>query len=162
MPKFKEWAETIIGLDTSHVLEPQKELQVDAVIENIAFIEAIKSKVDEISTNKMSRIFHSHGHSLQELYLLRNSKLARTVDYVIYITSHEQAEHLIKMAKTHNVVLIPFGGGTNVTESLMCNPLEKRTIVSVDVTRMNKIKWVDKNNMMACVEAGIIGKDLEK
>jgi len=27
---------------------------------------------------------------------------------------------------------------------------------------MNKIKWVDKNNMMACIEAGIIGKDMEK
>jgi len=25
---------------------------------------------------------------------------------------------------------------------------------------MNKIKWVDKNNMMACIEAGIIGKDM--
>lgn len=30
------------------------------------------------------------------------------------------------------------------------------------MTRMNRIKWVDKNNMMACVEAGIIGKDMEK
>lgn len=49
-----------------------------------------------------------------------------------------------------------------MTESLMLNPEEKRTIVSVDVTRMNKIKWVDKNNMMACIEAGIIGKDMEK
>lgn len=94
--------------------------------------------------------------------MLRNSKLPRTVDYVVYITSHEQAEHLINMAREHKVVLIPFGGGTNVTESLMLRESEKRTIVSVDVTRMNKIKWVDKNNMMACIEAGIIGKDMEK
>lgn len=42
----------------------------------------------------------------------------------------------------------------------MCDENEKRTIVSVDMTRMCKIKWVDKKNMMACVEAGIIGKDL--
>ena len=35
-------------------------------------------------------------------------------------------------------------------------------IVSVDMTRMNKIKWVDKINMMACVETGIIGQDLER
>lgn len=48
-----------------------------------------------------------------------------------------------------------------MTESLLCNPDEKRTIVSVDMTRMNKIKWVDKSNMMACIEAGIIGKDME-
>lgn len=44
----------------------------------------------------------------------------------------------------------------------MLNPEEKRSIISVDVTRMNKIKWVDKNNMMACIEAGIVGKDMEK
>lgn len=52
--------------------------------------------------------------------------------------------------------------GTNVTQSLLCDENEKRAIVSVDMTRMNKIKWVDKNNMMACIEAGIIGKDMEK
>lgn len=39
---------------------------------------------------------------------------------------------------------------------------EKRMIVSVDMSRMNKVKWVDKVNMMACVEAGIIGQDLER
>lgn len=44
----------------------------------------------------------------------------------------------------------------------MLQEKEKRTIVSVDVTRLNKIKWVDKNNMMACIEAGIIGKDMER
>lgn len=66
--------------------------------------------MDEIATSKLARINHSHGHSLQELFMLRNSKLPRTVDYVVYITSHEQAELLIKMAKEHKVVLIPFGG----------------------------------------------------
>lgn len=39
---------------------------------------------------------------------------------------------------------------------------EKRMIVSVDMTRMCKIKWVDKANMTACIEAGIIGKTMER
>jgi alkyldihydroxyacetonephosphate synthase len=30
------------------------------------------------------------------------------------------------------------------------------------MSRMNHVKWVDKKNNMACVEAGIIGKDLER
>jgi hypothetical protein len=30
-------------------------------------------------------------------------------------------------------------------------------IVSLDMARMNKVKWVDKVNMLACIEAGIIG-----
>jgi len=35
-------------------------------------------------------------------------------------------------------------------------------IVSLDMSRMNRIKWVDKINMMACIEAGIMGQDLER
>jgi alkyldihydroxyacetonephosphate synthase len=68
----------------------------------------------------------------------------------------------VKLAVKHNVALIPFGGGTNVSQSLLCMPNEKRMIVSVDMARMNKIKWVDKVNMLACVEAGIIGIELDK
>ena len=79
-------------------------------MENLNFIEAIKGKVDEINVTKLARINHSHGHSLQELFMLRFSKLPRTVDYVVYITTHEQAELLIAAAKEHNVVLIPMGG----------------------------------------------------
>lgn len=119
MPKFKEWVETNLGLDVNNTNEPQREIAIDPIVENQAFIEEIKGKVDEINTNKMTRIFHSHGHSLRELFLLRTAKLPRTADYVVYITAHEQAEAIIGAAKKHNVVLIPFGGGTNVTESLM-------------------------------------------
>lgn len=91
MPKFKEWVENVVGIDINSSSEPQRELAVDPVVENQSFIEEIKGKVDEINTNKMTRIFHSHGHSLQELFLLRNAKLPRTADYVVYITTHEQA-----------------------------------------------------------------------
>jgi alkyldihydroxyacetonephosphate synthase len=54
-------------------------------------------------------------------------------------------------------VIVPYGGGTNVTQSLILSAKEKRMIISLDMSRMNKIKWVDKINMMACIEAGIIG-----
>lgn len=49
-----------------------------------------------------------------------------------------------------------------MTQSLMLSDREKRMIVSLDMSRMNRIKWVDKINMLACVEAGIIGQDLER
>ena len=55
------------------------------------------------------------------------------------------------LAVKYNIVLVPFGGGTNVTHSLLLNHYEKRMIVSVDMTRMNKVLWVDKRNMMACI-----------
>ena len=39
---------------------------------------------------------------------------------------------MVEAAKTHDVSLIPFGGGTNVTDALRCDEREQRMIVSVD------------------------------
>ena len=76
---------------------------------------------------------------------------------MIYPNSTEDVQHLVAMAVKHNVVLVPYGGGTNVTKSLQLNPEETRMIVSVDMGRMNQIRWVDKENNMACIGAGVSG-----
>lgn len=49
-----------------------------------------------------------------------------------------------------------------ITKELNPDKKETRPIASVDVTRMNSIKWVDKKSMTACVESGIVGVELEK
>ena len=81
---------------------------------------------------------------------------------MVYPFTSEQVEIIVKFANKHNVVVVPYGGGTNVTQSLMLPTTEKRMILSVDMSRMNAIKWVDKENNMACVQAGISGQDLER
>ena len=58
---------------------------------------------------------HSHGASLREVMQLRYSRFPRYVDVVVYPSSHAHCEQIVKMAHKHNVVLIPYGGGTNVT-----------------------------------------------
>lgn len=65
MLKFKEWAENVVGIDMNKTIEPQRDIPIDPPIENTAFIESIRGKVDEITNSKMTRIFHSHGHTLQ-------------------------------------------------------------------------------------------------
>ena len=82
------------------------------------------------------------------------------VDAVVYIASHEQAELLVKMAVEHNVVLQPFGGGSNVSESLGSPPGTEnrdRMVCAVDLSAMTRLKWIDKENMMICIETGITG-----
>lgn len=70
---------------------------------------------------------------------------------MIYPLNTEEIENLVNLANKHNVVLVPYGGGTNVTWSLMIPVEENRMIVSVDMSRMNAVKWVDKDNGLACV-----------
>ena len=102
---------------------------------------------------------HSHGASLREVFQLRYGRFDRYVDVVVYPASHEHVVKIVELANTHNVVLIPYGGGTNVTQALFLKHQdgENRMIVSLDMSRMNKILWVDKDNMIACVQAGIRG-----
>jgi alkyldihydroxyacetonephosphate synthase len=94
--------------------------------------------------------------------ILRNGSFKRVADVVIYPESHEQVEKMVHLANKHDVVLVAYGGGTNVTNSLQLSTKEKRMIVSVDMARLSKIKWVDKVNNLACIEAGIVGQDLER
>jgi len=47
-------------------------------------------------------------------------------------------------------MLVPAGGNTNVTHAIMLDRRETRMIVALDMFRMNKILWVDQENMMCC------------
>lgn len=72
----------------------------------------------EILADDEHRVYHSHGSSLKEMYELCFGSLGRVCDLVIYPTSHEMCVEIVNLALKHNVVLSPFGGGTNVTEAL--------------------------------------------
>ncbi|NBT51923.1 MAG: FAD-binding oxidoreductase, partial [Marivivens sp.] len=51
---------------------------------------------------------------------------------------------------------------TNVSGSLTLRRDEERPIASVDMSRMNRILSLDEENLLACIEAGICGRDLER
>jgi alkyldihydroxyacetonephosphate synthase len=67
---------------------------------------------------------------------------------------------LIHIAKKHNVCVVPYGGGTNVTEALRCSAHEERFILSVDMKGMNRILWIDPVNHLACIQAGAVGRNI--
>lgn len=105
---------------------------------------------------------HSHGATLQEIDQLRFGTIPKVCDCVIYPISTEQVQNLVTLAIKHDVMIVVYGGGTNVTWAIKIPITEKRMVISVDMSRMNAIKWVDKENQMACVGAGILGQDLER
>jgi alkyldihydroxyacetonephosphate synthase len=152
-----------MNIDTSTEDPIQEHMDIEAPIINHAFLEELGTEnLSRRSFMQWERVNHSHGATFQEITQLRGGKFDRSVDVVIMPTSTENVENLVLLANKHNVMIVPYGGGTNVTQSLMCPKEEKRMIVSVDMTRMNAIKWVDKENQMACVQAGIYGQDLER
>lgn len=44
--------------------------------------------------------------------------------------------NIVELVNRHNIVVIPFGGGTSVSGAVSCPENEKRCIVSVDTSQM--------------------------
>jgi hypothetical protein len=85
---------------------------------NSDFLRDVESHYARISLDRMECLMHGHGHTAQDIYRLRYSTFERIPDVVIWPGSHEQVEVILRLAHEHNVVVIPFGGGTTVTEAL--------------------------------------------
>jgi len=161
MPHFRPWIEENCGLNVEENTPSQPfPAKWGESIKNNDFITRIGRNYSKISFETLDRVNHSHGHTAQEIFDLRHGKMARIVDCVIWPMKHSDVELIVKAANDCNVVIIPYGGGTSVSHALLCPETEKRMIVSLDMHDMDKIKWVDRENMTACIEAGIVGKDL--
>jgi alkyldihydroxyacetonephosphate synthase len=115
---------------------------------------------NQLSTDGEVRLRHGHGHTQEEMYSIKYTKLGRIPDMVVYPETEAQVMSLVESAKKHGVSLIPYGGGTNVTDALRCDQNEQRTIVSADMHRMNRVLWIDRTNMMACIQAGAVGRNI--
>ena len=116
-----------------------------------------------VSLDDRERLVHSHGQlSVDEIYrLLYGNSLARVVDLVLYPESEEHVSAIVRLASERDLCLVPYGGGTNVSGALALPTDDGRIFASVDMRRMNEIVWLDEENLQACVEAGISGKELE-
>ena len=115
---------------------------------------------DEIREDDPTRRRHAHGHTQEEVFLLRYGRLGRAPDMVVFPGSEDQVVALVAAAVEHGACLIPYGGGTNVTEALRCPDDEPRPIISVDMRRMSRILWIDEESQSACIEAGAVGRHL--
>lgn len=132
---------------------------------NQDFVNDIESSFneDQISFSDEERVLHSHGqNSPDEVFKVLYDKLEKFTDIIVYVENEEDVINLIQKAKKHNVCLVPYGGGTNVTNALKLPEDEERMIVSVDTRRLNKIISIDTKNLLIEVEAGITGKHLEE
>lgn len=164
LPRLLPWIrETLdIDLDVNDRFEPNYPPNVSGIVENREFIDAIKRSFapEQIAEDTDSRIRHGHGHTQEEMFAIKYGRLGRVPDLVVFPETEEQVASLIETAKRTNVVLVPFGGGTNVTDALRCRENESRMIVSVDMRRLNRINWIDKENMVASIQAGAVGRHI--
>jgi alkyldihydroxyacetonephosphate synthase len=164
LPDVLPWMEGKIGLrlDPSDQNPSAYPPRIPAPRTNPGFLEDVRKFLgdDAITDDAEIRLRHGHGHTQEEMFAIKYGTVPRVPDLVVYPTREEDVEALVEAALRHGVSLVPYGGGTNVTDALRCREDEERTIVSVDLGRLNKILWVDPTNRMACIQAGAVGRDI--
>nr|XP_012641333.1 alkyldihydroxyacetonephosphate synthase, peroxisomal isoform X3 [Microcebus murinus] len=165
LPTFKEWIQNALGVNLEHKTTSKASLNPSDAppsIVNEDFLHDLKETNISYSQEADDRVFRAHGHCVHEIFLLREGMFERIPDIVLWPTCHDDVVKIVNLACKYNLCIIPIGGGTSVSYGLMCPADETRTIISLDTSQMNRIIWVDENNLTAHVEAGITGQELER
>jgi len=160
MPWIAKQLAAPLGYDNQH--QPHYPPPTPEPVRSPELLQELESflKPDQVSDDPLVRLRRGHGHTGAEIWAIRYGKLDRVPDLVVFPASHEEVEKLVSAATRHGACLIPFGGGTNVTDALRVPVNERRCVVAVDMRRMNRVLWIDPTNRMACIEAGATGKQI--
>uniref|UniRef100_A0A9L0JPE7 Alkylglycerone-phosphate synthase n=1 Tax=Equus asinus TaxID=9793 RepID=A0A9L0JPE7_EQUAS len=140
LPTFKEWIQNTLGVRVEHKSTSKASLNPSDTppsIVNEDFLHDLKETNISYSQEADDRVFRAHA-------------------------CHDDVVKIVNLACKYNLCIIPIGGGTSVSYALMCPADETRTIISLDTSQMNRILWVDENNLTVHVEAGITGQELER
>ncbi len=116
----------------------------------------------EIGLTPEDRAFHARGDSYRDLLDLRAGRLDPAPDAIIYPKDAESCQRAVEIAGAANLAVVPFGGGTSVVGGV--SPLKgaHRGVISVDMTRLNRLVSIDRASLRATAEAGIYGPFLEQ
>jgi alkyldihydroxyacetonephosphate synthase len=83
-------------------------------------------------------------------------------DVVLYPQTQDEVLSLIELAQQETLCLVPFGGGTNVSLALQCPRGGRRVVACVDMRRMGRVLWVNEEDGLAEVQAGVVGRQLQR
>lgn len=114
------------------------------------------------SAGKLDRLHHSLGKSYPDIIRAFRGRIDHAVDVVAHPADERELEAALEWAAGANAAVIPYGGGTSVVGGV-----EPRVgdgfdgVLSVDLTRMDRVLEVDPCSRSALIQAGAAGPVLE-
>lgn len=113
-----------------------------------------------VSTDKEIRIRHACGQSLPDWLAMRSGNFATFPDGVATPSNSAEVAELLRWASLHNVLVIPYGGGTSVAGHIT-PPAVERAVLTLSLRNMNQLLRFDKESQLATFGAGVNGPELE-
>ena len=148
----------------SHIgkTKPLKSVSLQHVIDSVPASRLPKAVVDlnMVSTDAETRVRHARGQSFPDWIAMHSGEFGTFPDGVAMPTSTADVEQLLALAEEHDLVVIPFGGGTSVVGHI--NPqADERPILTVAMYQMDRLIDFDAISQIATFGAGTQGPAVE-
>ncbi|HEY4941926.1 MAG TPA: FAD-binding oxidoreductase [Rhizomicrobium sp.] len=117
---------------------------------------------DRVRDDAYERAFHARGKSYHDLLRLRAGDLATAPDAVLYPRSGEEVLAVLAAASEFSVAVVPFGGGSSVVGGASAASGPHKSVVTLDLSGMDRLIEIDATAQTATAEAGIYGPAFEK
>ena len=167
-PAFAPFVKKMVGVDLWSqevtVAPAFDDLDIPASRMSAEVISALSLIVGEghVVTGDLERVVHTYGKSIRDLIRIRGNVFPRTPDAVVYPATESEVSKIVAAAVDYDLVLIPFGGGSNIVGSLEPLPNEERMVVSLDMGRLDRVLEIDEDGRIARIQAGAQGPDIEE
>jgi len=112
--------------------------------------------------DSFERAFHALGRSYHDLLRMRAGKFESAPDLVVYPRATTEVLALLDYATENAIAVVPFGGGTSVVGGVSANIGAHKSVIALDLSRMDTLIAADARSRMATSEAGIYGPALER
>ncbi|CAI4230594.1 unnamed protein product [Auanema sp. JU1783] len=165
LPHLRPWFESNLGIDLDYKTPSQRieDFEIPAPQECVDDIhEHLRESNISFSNAPRIRLMRAHGHTVHDMLHLRHGKFNKMPDLVVWPKSIEDISKIIDAAQACNCIIIPIGGGTSVSQGLEAPETDNRFLISLDMALMDKILWIDKQNLTFRAQAGIVGQNLER
>jgi alkyldihydroxyacetonephosphate synthase len=123
----------------------------------------IPSSLESFCTNAVyDRAAHSYGKSYRDVVRALNGNFDNPPDYVAYPGDEADIVALMAFCQTHQVALIPYGGGSSVTGGVEPTRSDRfQGVITADLKHLDQILEIDPISRTGRIQAGIYGPALE-
>jgi alkyldihydroxyacetonephosphate synthase len=165
-PGLWPYAKAVLDVEEDEVNAPHAPIEAVRLCQAIrhdGFLAELRQRMrpDQICDSRWERVVHAYGKGFRDLFRMRRGMAEGAPDLVLYPENEHDVVMTLRAAARHDVVVIPFGGGSNIAGCLERSE-SRRVAVSLDMRRMRRVLAVDVESCTARIEAGAFGPDLEE
>lgn len=148
----------------SHIGKTKKlpSVSLESVVKTVppSRLPAAIIELEMVSTDNEVRVRHARGQSFPDWVAMHSGEFKVFPDGVAMPKTTKEVEKLLALAKEHDLVVIPYGGGTSVAGHI--NPPEDpRPVLTIAMNKMDQLLDLDRQSQIATFGAGAQGPTVE-